>query len=247
MMRCVVNPAYRQFEDFIQQIAQIFEDEGRTIYKARNEIKVFKVNGLVLNVKRYRVPLIFNRIIYSFFRWPKARRAYEYALRLLDKGFDTPVPIAYQLIYTGGLLGYSYFISLQLPSSYNTMYEVGKHPARENADLFQAFGVYVGRLHEAGVYHADLSPGNILYYCKGKDIHFSLVDINRMRFVSVPLRKGCANFARLWGREEAFRIMAKAYAETRHFDVTECCRWVLYYRNRFWKKYALRHTVEFEL
>ena len=66
------------------------KEEGKTIYKARNEIKVFEVDGVELNVKRYRVPLLINRVIYRFFRQPKAVRAYEYALRLVAKGFETP-------------------------------------------------------------------------------------------------------------------------------------------------------------
>ena len=41
--------------------------------------------------------------------------------------------------------------------------------------------------------------------------------------------------------------MAETYAESRHFDEAECLRWILYYRNRFWKKYALKHEIEFEL
>ena len=244
-MRTILNPAYRQFEEFTRCIPHIFEHEGRTIYKARNEIKVFTIDGMQLNVKRYRIPAFPNRIIYSFFRLPKARRAYEYALRLLAKGFETPVPIAYVLIYEGGLLGYSYFISVQ--SSYETMYEVGKHPAEENADVFRALGKYTARLHESGVYHADFSPGNILFKRMGDGIHFSLIDINRMRFGVVSLRKGCANFARLWGREAAFRMMSAAYAEARHADPEVCWRWVSLYRDRFWKRYALRHKVEFEL
>ncbi len=49
------------------------------------------------------------------------------------------------------------------------------------------------------------------------------------------------------GTEAAFRLMAETYAESRHFDKAECLRWILYYRNRFWKKYALKHEIEFEL
>ena len=92
-MKEVINPAYGRFEDFVRRVPRIFSEEGKTIYKARNEIKVFEVDGVELNVKRYRVPLLINRIIYRFFRRPKAVRAYEYALRLVAKGFETPAPI----------------------------------------------------------------------------------------------------------------------------------------------------------
>ena len=94
-MKEIINPAYGRFEDFVRRVPRIFSEEGKTIYKARNEIKVFEVDGVELNVKRYRVPLLINRVIYRFFRQPKAVRAYEYALRLVAKGFETPAPIAY--------------------------------------------------------------------------------------------------------------------------------------------------------
>lgn len=244
-MKEVINPAYLRYEDFVRRVPRIFEKEGRTIYKARNEIKVFEVDGVELNVKRYKVPALFNRIVYRFFRQPKAVRAYEYAQRLVDKGFETPAPVAYILFMENGLLSYSYFISFQ--SSYKTLYEIGQRPVGENEDIFRALGTYMAELHEAEIYHADFSPGNVLYCRSGQEVKFSLIDINRMYFGPVSLKRGCANFARLWGQEAAFPIMAKTYAETRRLDVDECLRWVLYYRNRFWEKYASRHEVEFEL
>lgn len=244
-MKVLINPAYRRFEEFVRRIPRIFPKEGKTIYKARNEIKVFEVDGVELNVKRYKVPLFINRIVYRFFRRPKAVRAYEYALRLAAKGFETPAPIAYILFQGKGLLGDSYFISLQ--SRYTTLYEVGKRPVAENEDIFRALGTYMAELHEAEVYHADFSPGNVLYERTEEGVKFSLIDINRMHFGSVSLRRGCANFSRLWGREAAFHVMAESYAERRHLDKTECLRWILYYRNRFWKRYALKHEIEFEL
>lgn len=244
-MKVVINPAYQRHEEFIMSLPQIFEKEGRTIYKARNEIKVFEINGVELNVKRYKVPALFNRVVYHFIRQPKAVRAYEYALRLILKGIMTPIPVAYILFSKYGLISDSYFISTQ--SSYKPLYEVGQLPVEGNELVFRALGHYMAQLHEAEVYHADFSPGNVLYSRFWGEVRFSLVDINRMRFGPVSLKRGCANFARLWGREAAFHIMAEAYAKSRHMDADECLRWILYYRNRFWKKYALKHKIEFEL
>lgn len=244
-MKVFINPFKQQYKDFVMRLPQIFEKEGRTIYKARNEIKVFEVDGVELNVKRYKVPMLFNRVVYHFFRQPKAVRAYEYAIRLMLKGFITPVPIAYILFSKYGLLSDSYFISMQ--SCYKPLYEVGRRPVEENKDIFRALGHYMAQLHEAEVYHADFSPGNVLYFRFYDEIQFKLIDINRMRFGPVSLKRGCANFARLWGGEAAFHIMAEAYAKSRDLDADECLRWILYYRNRFWKKYALKHKIEFEL
>ena len=242
--KIVINPAFKHLEDFVRRVPQIFSSEGRVIYKIRNEIRVFDVDGIEVNVKRYKVPFFLNRFVYRFFRKPKAVRAYEYALRLQSKGVNTPTPIAYLLYQEKGLLGYSYYISLQTAGQ--TLYEVGKAPVEEHEDIFKALGVYLANLHEKGIYHADISPGNILYEKNQEQISFCLLDINRMSFAPVSLKKGCANFARLWGREAAFHLMAETYAATRGFEKDECLRWILYYRNRFWKKYSLKHPIEFE-
>ena len=93
-MKEIINPAYGRFEDFVRRVPRIFSEEGKTIYKARNEIKVFEVDGVELNVKRYRVPLLINRVIYRFFRQPKAVRAYEYALRSGQESQTPWQPIA---------------------------------------------------------------------------------------------------------------------------------------------------------
>lgn len=243
--KIVINPEYKRFEDFVRQVPAIFSTEGRVIYKIRNEIRVFVVDGVELNVKRYKVPIFINRFIYRFFRQSKAQRAYEYALQLLSRKIETASPVAYILYQKNGLLGDSYFVSLQ--SSGETLYQVGKDPVGLNEDVFRALGTYVANLHENGVYHADLSPGNILFERKKDHVEFCLLDINRMSFAPVSLKKGCANFARLWGNETAFHLMAETYAATRGFDKKECLRWILYYRNRFWKKYAKKRKIEFEL
>lgn len=244
-MKVIINPEYRRFEEFVNRVPSIFPKEGKTIYKSRNEIKVFTVDGIEINVKRYKVPIFINRIIYSFLRKPKAVRAYEFAQVLKGKGFDTPDPIAYILFEKDGLLEDSYFISIQ--SDYQTLYKVGQAPAEDNADIYTALGTYMAALHEAGIYHADFSPGNVLYARTEEGVKFSLIDINRMDFGAVLLKKGCANFARIWGREAAFRMMAKTYAEARRYNEATCLHWILYYRNRFWKRYAKKRAIEFEL
>src|SRR5665647_2631733 len=94
-MKLGINPAYQKLEEFITCLPEVFERDGESIYKSRNELKVFEKEGLSINVKRYRKPIWVNRVAYTFFRKSKARRAYENALILLDKGFETPNPVSY--------------------------------------------------------------------------------------------------------------------------------------------------------
>ena len=72
-MNIVIHPQYEYLTDFIHRLPAFFEKEGTTIYDGRNRIKVFQVDGLLLNVKRFRKPILINRLIYSLLRAPKAK------------------------------------------------------------------------------------------------------------------------------------------------------------------------------
>lgn len=246
-MKIIINPAYQQLADFVSRIPEIFDREGSVIYEGRNVIKVFQAGNIVLNVKRFKKPFYLNRLVYTFFRSPKAARAYEHALTLLSKEVETPAPIAYIIYREAGLLSWSYFVSIQIPDVYQTLYEVGQGPIEENEDIFRALGIYTAHLHQKGIYHKDYSPGNILYYRSSEEIKFCLIDINRMSFGTVSLRKGCANFARLWGKEKAFRILAESYADTMRINKTCCVNLVLRYRRSFWRRYAKKYPIKFEM
>lgn len=241
-MKMVVNPEFKHLYEFLTCLPDVFETEGCTIYKSRNEIKTFEYQGLVLNVKRYRKPILINRIAYSFFRKSKARRAYENALKVQEKGFETPTPIAYLEQKESGLLNKSWFVSIQC--SYPRMFrEFADNSGLEGReDIPKALGVYVAALHEAGILHLDLSVGNILFEKDEAGIRFSLIDINRMKFCKVDQETGCKNMERLRGSVDFFRILAYSYAEARGFDPESCFNRILahnrksvIYFNRKWK------------
>lgn len=245
-MEVIINPKYNNFKEFIYSIPAIFNLQGKTIYKSRNEIKVFTIDGLQLNVKQYKVPSLLNRFVYTFLRPAKVFRAYNYAFKLLDKGFDTPEPVAYIVFRKCGLIHQSYFISLQSPYS-RRFYEFGEGDLQGREDIVRALACYTARLHDAGVYHCDYSPGNILFEKKDNKIFFTLVDINRMKFGPVSMEEGCANFARLWGKPDFFQLIGEEYAKARKLDMATCIRLIMANRNEFWKKYGRRHSIPFPM
>lgn len=246
MIKYVINPKYAVLSAFLHELPQRFESEGVVLYQRRNVIKRIIVDGYDINVKRYGVPSFFNKIVYTFFRKSKGKRAYTYPEKLLAKGFETPEPIAYIEERKGGLLHYSYFVSQQCPYSRN-FYEFGDASIEDCRDVVEAFARYTASLHEAGIFHRDYSPGNILFDDVEGVYHFSLIDINRMNFGKVSLDKGCANFARLWGQKDFFVQLAKDYALARGGDEHFCVERVLYYRRKFWKRYMKRHELKFRL
>lgn len=245
-MKILLNPAFESLRAFVEMTPQIFEKEGYTIYKGRNEIKVIKVGETDVNVKRYRVPMLFNRIVYTFFRKSKGLRAFTYPQQILEKGFETPEPIAYIETKKFGLIDYSYFISVH--SSYtHRFYEFGNAPEGEYEEVIKAFARYTARLHNAQILHKDFSPGNILFDKVDGEYHFCLVDINRMSFGNVSMKKGCENFARLWGQTHLFKLLAAEYAKERGFNQEECTNIILEARQKFWNKFRRKHKVKFDL
>ena len=243
-MKIVSNPQLAQFSDFIQSVPVQFDKGGTVIYKDRNEIRVFDVNGSPLNVKRFKTPILFNRLIYTFFRPSKAKRSFQYALKLIEKGIETPQPVAYILIKKWGLLYDSYYISRH--ADYNrTFYEFGKGGVEGREHILNVFAVFTADLHEKGVLHKDYSPGNILFKEENGAVMFSLVDINRLRLGDVPVHKGCLNFVRLWGQQPFFEIVVRKYAEIRGADPEACLKSTLRARKKFWKRYARKRGMPF--
>jgi glycosyltransferase involved in cell wall biosynthesis len=127
------------------------------------------------------------------------------------------------------------------------MYEFGKGGINGREHIVDALARFTARLHEAGVYHKDYSPGNILFdeTPDSGEVKFCIVDINRMRFAPVSVRKGCANFARLWGQKDMFCLLASAYAKARNADGEDCIRWILHYRDKFWRGFVAKRLLPF--
>jgi serine/threonine protein kinase len=245
-MKLILNPAFESLRAFVESVPDIFENEGNTIYKGRNEIKVIRVEDADVNVKRYKVPMLFNRFVYTFFRKSKGLRAFTYPQQILEKGFETPNPIAYIEMKKWGLIHCSFFISVQCPYTHS-FYEFGNTHIDDCKEVVIAFAKFTAQLHDSNIYHKDYSPGNILFEKIDGEYHFSLVDINRMSFGKVDIEKGCANFARLWGQTDFFILIAEEYAKARGFNQEECIQLVLKARNKFWTKFKRKRTVEFNL
>lgn len=240
-MKLILNPSYKELETEFRTLPDSFEKEGSVLYKSRNELRVFEWKDQLLNVKRYRKPIFVNRVIYTFFRKSKARRAYEYALVLQKKGFGTPEPMAYIELNSFGLLDDSYFVSKHI-TDFRMMREFADgSDISGREDIIEAFGEFAARLHEAGILHLDLSIGNILFR-KGSDgIQFWLVDLNRMKFCAIGQELGCKNFERLRGNRAFFELLAKTYANQRGFEPSDCLASILEYQQQSAKAFRSRY------
>ena len=260
-MKILIDKKYEHLRPFITTIPQLMAStQGTTIHDARNLIKTFCTEGLVLNVKRYHRPAMPNLLVYSSgLRKPKGLRAYQYATVLLNHGVETPAPVAYiEERNAIGILGYSYFVSLHCPYSHR-LYEFGNAPEGTYEAFSVALAAFTAHMHNEGILHRDYSPGNILWDMgeqapavgtdgnKPSPYRFSVVDINRMSFGPVDMKTGCRNFARLWGPKHMIQLIVRTYAGQRGYDADEAERIALDARARFWKRFSRRHTVKFNL
>lgn len=219
--RIFVNPAFKELSSFMQALPVFFKNEGTTIYKGRNELKLFERGGRELIVKSYQVPHLINRIAYNSFRASKARRSYRYAEMLRQIGVGTPKPVGFYSTGTWLLFGSSYFVSLKSECPY-TYRDFATHTFEHQEEILRAIARTTATLHEHGILHKDYSAGNILFTDEGNDIKVEIIDLNRIRFGTVNMEEGCRNFERLPGTHEVFAILADEYAKSRGFDVKKC-------------------------
>ena len=246
-MTIALNPEYEALRPFLLTIPRVFNSVGKTIYQGRNTIKVITTpDGLRLNVKRYHVPKGPNRLVYSWgIRKPKGLRAFQYPAILLAKDIPTPEPVAYiEERGTLGLLGYTYFISLQIDYGH-TFYEFGNAAEGTYEEAAEALGRFAASMHEKGVFHKDFTPGNILWKKDSEGYHFMLVDINRMNFGPVSMKRGLSNLIKFWGPRRFTELLITAYCKARHANVQQGLAYPMPKREQFWIRFSRKHTVKF--
>lgn len=222
----VVNPENKAH---ILEISANFSGTG-TIFKdfyRRNVLKTVSLGGEITMVKSFKVPGTFKRLIYGTFRKSKARRSFENSIELKKRGIHVPEPMAFTERIVGGQLYESFYFS-KFESDTFTLHDVLLEKVHvDQKELLHSFTVYVYELHQKGVYHLDLTPGNVLVSGTSGAYRFSLVDVNRMRFFSKPIapEKAVANLGRLTNLPHVISDILDTYA-----SVSKKPRAVLWHR-----------------
>lgn len=207
-----IAPGFEGLESWIKNLHGWFPDNGVSIFKDRNEVKISEVNGLNLCVKSFKRPNLVNRLAYVYLRGSKAARSFHNARRFLDSGAATPAPVAYVDCLVNGQLEKSFYVTLNYPHEF-TLREVlnNKTPDKENIlKLWVRFTW--SKLHRQGIFHQDYSPGNTLIQKVEVGYNFAVVDLNRMKFTTVNFELGIRNFRQLDTNEQTLRLIASEYA-----------------------------------
>lgn len=216
----VVHPEVKSASRLLADIEGVFSAASESLYRARNEIRRVEFSNMDVAIKSFRVPHYLNRFIYRYFRQSKACRSYENALRLEALGIGTPSPVGYKEVYRWGLLAESYYVACYVPETYELRRVLhGDFDTSGRRRVFYAFGQFVACLHEKGILHHDLSPGNVLVSETDKGYAFYLVDTNRMRFSPLSKQERYKNFSMLWAADDDLKIIVEAYAAMVGFDV----------------------------
>lgn len=207
-----IAPEFRELESWISQLPSNFSRSGETIFKLRNEVKVFNIGNYQLNVKAFKVPNLINRFVYVYFRGSKAARSYSYARKFLSLDIATPMAVGFVECTKNGLLTNSYYISLHLSYNY-TLREVLDFQVELRDEILRQWVRFTyEKLHKNGIFHLDYSPGNTLITKKNGLYHFSVVDLNRMTFGQINFGKGLSNFCRLGVDPATLRLIGREYA-----------------------------------
>lgn len=202
-------------------------EDGDIIYQKRNILRRYE--GCI--IKQFAIPNLWRGIIYGLFTKSKARRSYEYGLRL---GELTPAPIAYREVRVLGILRESWYVCRESECTH-TFNELIGHPEMEGREqILKAIGRFTAQLHRQGIWHMDYSGGNILWECQGQsaECKVQVIDLNRMRF-HLP-QEPLLGFERLNIDREALRTMAYAYAEVQGLDPEATAEYVITHR---WHKH----------
>ena len=171
------------------------EERKDVIHKGRNTLTLARWQDKDVVVKDFGRPLL--RGWEYALRKSKARRSFENARTLLQRGIDTPAPIAYRerrSDLTNRLEGCAYICLYEPSQSLLDFYDTA------DAAFIHAFAAFVAGLHDKGIRHDDLNNTNIRVTASDGGYRFSLIDLNRMHIYpdgqQVPLDECLDNMKR---------------------------------------------------
>jgi len=246
-MNIVVASEYEDFRAWLMQMPRLFDDnQGELLYRGRNQIRLFDVDGRKLVVKRFKRNDIIKAVVYTLFRKNKARRSYENAGLLRQRGFVTPHEVAYIEQRTAGLVTQVYYVCAYTDGEPIRPRLIEQEPFDER--LATDYARYVASLHESGVLHRDLNPTNVLFSENGEPaaVSFELIDINRMQFFdgAVPKAACMENLTLFYWLTPAYRFILDEYARQRGWseaDVAEAIRVKQRHDRRWIRRKRLTH------
>lgn len=239
----IISELYEKNKEEILDCILNFEIRGNLIYSDRNKVKTFKLkDGMIINIKSFKVPYTINKFIYQYFRKSKAERSYIFGRKLIEKGILTPEPIGYYIKHYLCGIKESFYVSLHLDHDLDFRKLTFERDYPDRKLILEKFGEFTFDLHEKGIYFIDHSPGNTLIVSKkDKEYKYYLIDLNRMKFnVTFDLKLRVKNLSKLATTWDVVKPMSDSYAKKLRYNPEKFCKLVMDETNKFQHKYYLK-------
>ncbi|MBS3818980.1 hypothetical protein KGY73_05695 [bacterium] len=135
----------------------------------------------------------------SLFLSSKASKAWKGGMALFNQGIPTPLPVAYLEKRSHGFVDESVFLSRWIEDAGEIRDLFQTAPPSKLKPLLSCLAHHLAFCHQKGLFHKDLSDGNILVQEVGScSFQFYLIDTNRIRTRrKIGRWKGLKNLIRL--------------------------------------------------
>lgn len=220
-MKYFIHKEYRELESWIHAIPFQKMEEDHVFCENRNRVVLTHYQGKAMVIKKYKRPLLFNRIVYSFIRKSKPERAYFNALRLQQMGIKTACPIAYIVEKKYGLYDIGWFVSeyVQAP----TLKEVcADLPLDKLEKLSYDFAIFSHDVFKKGVIDKDFNSSNIMVREDSGNYQFALIDVNRIKWGESNLAEQMRTMERLDLKPMEMTVILSMYAQLCESDLDKC-------------------------
>lgn len=146
----------------------------------------------------------------------KAFKSWQGACALVERGIETPPPVAYLEKRKGLFLEQSFFLAERIIGFQEIRFLFRQLPSSELRQLLAALSQYLSFCHKQGILHHDLSDGNILVRRDERgEFRFYFVDTNRIKVKRrIGLLKKIKNLIRLGIPPEFQRFFLEQYLGT---------------------------------
>jgi tRNA A-37 threonylcarbamoyl transferase component Bud32 len=186
--------------------------------------------------------------VYRFFRKSKAKRSFEYALKLEKMGVGTPKPVAYFEFPKGLFFDRSFYVSVQLQVdfTFKEFLLIHNHPLQD--DIITAVTKFTYQMHELGIHFLDHTSGNTLIRENQGHYDCFLVDLNRMNFnQKLSYEKRIQNLCKLTNNLEVLKKIAAVYAGFMSENVGQTQMLLTNYSNAFFNKFHQKKKLKKKL
>jgi len=239
-----INPKYTSLKSLIENIESYFEDSTHVLYDQRNVIRVITYDNEDYVVKAFRVPNLVNQFAYRYLRPSKAKRSYQYSLKI--GGELSPEPIAFIEHHRNLRLAKSYYISRYFKYDHTIHEVLINKELQDREQILNAFADFTFNLHELNILHQDYSHGNILIkksVSEKSGYKIKIIDVNRMEFKSLDIKARLENFARIKADDDDMAIIISQYAKNLDQPIANLLDDAKFYRDDFYQKRALKHKL----